>query len=87
MPSRIPIRVLLKQCLLRLGRGLIIATRFVSVLTVWLVFLPTLTLWTWRFYFWSGENIGFTSRSLSSNHSSNTQEKEDVIFLLRYNLR
>lgn len=87
MPSHIPLQVLLKQCLLRLGRGLIIAARFVSVLIVWLVFLPTLTLWTWRFYFWSGENIGFTGRASSSNHSLNTQEEDDVMFLLRYNLR
>ncbi|KAI7887924.1 uncharacterized protein EV154DRAFT_567017 [Mucor mucedo] len=31
--------------------------RTLLVMIVWLILLPTSTVWTWRFYFWSGENI------------------------------
>ncbi|KAI8393645.1 uncharacterized protein BYT42DRAFT_609419 [Radiomyces spectabilis] len=59
MPERVPLNVLLKQCIRRAGFLLKITLRAILVIMIWLVMLPYFTLWTWRFYFWSGENIGF----------------------------
>jgi TM2 domain-containing membrane protein YozV len=95
MPARIPIKVLFQQCISRLARGFITIMRAMLVVIVWLILLPTLTLWTWRFYFWSGKNIGFTvthtSNRLLLNHSHSLDRDHEVeeasIFLLHYNLR
>ncbi|KAI9490702.1 hypothetical protein BDB00DRAFT_836412 [Zychaea mexicana] len=62
MPDRIPIGVLVRQCARRCGALLWACFRAALVVVVWLVILPFLTLCTWRFYFWSGESIGFAKR-------------------------
>lgn len=96
MPSRIPIKVLFQQCVSRLAQGLVTAIRATLVIIVWLIILPTITIWTWRFYFWSGENIGFYSTSKNSNrllpndsHSlvDTDQEFTASDYLLRYSIR
>ncbi|KAI8148867.1 hypothetical protein BJV82DRAFT_201164 [Fennellomyces sp. T-0311] len=62
MPDRIPLNVLVRQCARRCGALLWTCFRAALVVVVWLVILPFLTLCTWRFYFWSGESIGFAKR-------------------------
>lgn len=62
MPDRIPIKVVLQQCVRRSGALLWTCFRAALVATVWLVILPFLTLYIWRFYFWTGESIGFAER-------------------------
>ncbi|RCH82636.1 hypothetical protein CU098_002497, partial [Rhizopus stolonifer] len=59
MPDQLPLNVFIRQSLQALYRGFIVCLRSIIVVFVWLVLLPTFTTWTWRFYFWSGENIGF----------------------------
>ncbi|ORY93848.1 hypothetical protein BCR43DRAFT_551551 [Syncephalastrum racemosum] len=66
MPERIPLGVLIRQCTHRLATLFKTVLRALVVALVWLVALPYLTLWTWRFYFWSGESIVF-ARRLSNN--------------------
>lgn len=66
MPERIPLGVLVRQCTHRLASLFKTLLRAFVVALVWLVALPYLTLWTWRFYFWSGESIVF-ARRLSTN--------------------
>ncbi|KAK4512690.1 uncharacterized protein ATC70_003395 [Mucor velutinosus] len=71
MPTRLPLHVLLRQSLSRLAKTFITLARSALVIVVWLILLPTLTLWTWRFYFWSGENIGFSTAALTQNTTVN----------------
>ncbi|KAI8987552.1 hypothetical protein BDF20DRAFT_998168 [Mycotypha africana] len=63
MPERLPFYVLCTQFIRRLSRLLKTCFRGLTVIFVWLIMLPNFTLWTWRFYFWSGENIGFVPAS------------------------
>lgn len=86
MPTRLPFYVLLQQSIARLVNAFITFIRSVLVVIVWLIILPTLTLWTWRFYFWSGENIGFTStlkQNTTTVHSDDNDNKH-YYYLLSY---
>lgn len=88
MPTRLPLLVLLRQSMSRLAKAAITVIRSVLVIIVWLILLPTLTLWTWRFYFWSGENIGFSTAALTqittTNHSASNDDDEHYHYLLSY---
>ncbi|KAI9022885.1 hypothetical protein CLU79DRAFT_751144 [Phycomyces nitens] len=61
MPRQLPLKVLFRQLLFRLGSLIKTALRGVIVTTVWLIALPLFTLWMWRLCFWTGERIGYTS--------------------------
>ncbi|CAO3631806.1 unnamed protein product [Cunninghamella blakesleeana] len=37
---------------------------------VWLIILPYSTLWTWRFYFWSGETLSFFAAPVKNTNTS-----------------
>ncbi|GAN02097.1 conserved hypothetical protein [Mucor ambiguus] len=88
MPTILPFHVLLQQSLSRLAKSFITLIRSVLVIIVWLILLPTLTLWTWRFYFWSGENMGFSTAALTQNSTANqtvSNEKDaHYSYLLSY---
>lgn len=62
MPEKVPFYLLVSQLMRRIGHGLKIVARGILVVLVWLIILPNFTLWTWRFYFWSGESIVFFNR-------------------------
>ncbi|KAI7900493.1 uncharacterized protein BX663DRAFT_488410 [Cokeromyces recurvatus] len=75
MPEKVPLHVLFSQLVNRLTALLKTCLRGLTVITVWLIMLPNFTLWTWRFYFWSGENIGFNthvSNLLFNSNETNT---------------
>ncbi|ORX52669.1 hypothetical protein DM01DRAFT_1306354 [Hesseltinella vesiculosa] len=57
MPDRLPVEVVFRQIGRRLASSIKLVLRGLVVAIVWLVILPYSTLWTWRFYFWSGETI------------------------------
>ncbi|KAL9559630.1 hypothetical protein MBANPS3_000336 [Mucor bainieri] len=88
MPERLPLRVLLRQSLSRLTKAFITLIRSALVIIVWLILLPTLTLWTWRFYFWSAENMGFSTTALTQNSTANQnashEEDAHYSYLLSY---
>ncbi|GAB5593245.1 hypothetical protein Unana1_08145 [Umbelopsis nana] len=63
MPERIPIRLFVTQFFIRGFFVLLAILRAIVVGVVWLVIVPYAALWTWRFYFWSGENIVMSSHS------------------------
>ncbi|KAI8358573.1 hypothetical protein BD560DRAFT_405866 [Blakeslea trispora] len=73
MPEKVPFYVLCSQLIRRLMLLIKTCLRGLVVGIVWLVILPNFTLWTWRFYFWSGENIGFNSYI-----NETTQEPVDI---------
>ncbi|KAL9556071.1 hypothetical protein MBANPS3_002067 [Mucor bainieri] len=66
MPEKVPFFVLVTQLVYRMASLLKSAFRGLTVLIVWLIILPNFTLWTWRFYFWSGENIGFNTHGMDT---------------------
>ncbi|GAN04618.1 conserved hypothetical protein [Mucor ambiguus] len=66
MPEKVPFFVLVTQLIYRTASLLKSAFRGLTVLIVWLIILPNFTLWTWRFYFWSGENIGFNTHGMDT---------------------
>ena len=70
MPEKVPFYVLVSQLIYRIVSLLKSTFRGLTVLIVWLIILPNFTLWTWRFYFWSGENIGFNTQILDSTFTS-----------------
>ncbi|KAI8582153.1 hypothetical protein K450DRAFT_229270 [Umbelopsis ramanniana AG] len=57
MPERIPIQLFITQFIRRSFFVILTILRAILVGFVWLVAVPYAALWTWRFYFWSGENI------------------------------
>ncbi|KAI8640568.1 hypothetical protein BD408DRAFT_484022 [Parasitella parasitica] len=81
MPEKVPFFVLVSQLIYRIAFLLKSAFRGLIVLIVWLIILPNFTLWTWRFYFWSGENIGFNAHSsdLISTTSTTTAATNDTL--------
>ncbi|KAI9265606.1 hypothetical protein BY458DRAFT_534185 [Sporodiniella umbellata] len=64
MPENVPFFVFCLQIVRRLGQLVKNLIRGLAVIFVWLVVLPNFTLWTWRFYFWSGVHIGFNTTQL-----------------------
>ncbi|KAI8063658.1 uncharacterized protein B0P05DRAFT_555191 [Gilbertella persicaria] len=69
MPERVPLHVILSGLIRRLASLIKTCCRGLAVALVWLVVLPSFTLWTWRFYFWSGENIGFRVQAKPATES------------------
>lgn len=72
MPEKVPFFVLVTQLIYRIASLLKSAFRGLTVLIVWLIILPNFTLWTWRFYFWSGENIGFNTHVMDATSTATT---------------
>ncbi|CAO3692472.1 unnamed protein product [Rhizopus stolonifer] len=58
MPSRIPTHILFQNGIRQLLTVCIYLLRSTLAFFVWLVLLPTLTLWAWRFYVWGTTNFG-----------------------------
>ncbi|KAI8989990.1 hypothetical protein BDB01DRAFT_894809 [Pilobolus umbonatus] len=88
MPDHVPILVVFKQLFYRVFAALKSCLRGLAVVFVWLVILPNFTLLTWRFYFWSGENIGFNRNMTellfpnnSVNTTMNTEDNENNDYL------
>ncbi|CAO3592354.1 unnamed protein product [Absidia cylindrospora] len=85
MPTNIPAHILIKQCFFRCGTIMKTGFRAIVVAIVWLVLLPYMTLWSWRFYFWSSESIGggeFTSlQQLSSEQHQQVPLDSDSVSL------
>lgn len=78
MPEKVPFFVLVTQLIYRIASLLKSACRGLTVLIVWLIVLPNFTLWTWRFYFWSGENIGFNTHVMdATSTAANTEQQQD----------
>jgi hypothetical protein len=80
MPNQIPLKVIVRQSVSSLGSIALLLLRSFLVVCVWFLALPTATLWTWRFYFWSGENIGF-KQAITEDSSGNS------VLFMHYNWR
>jgi uncharacterized protein YdcH (DUF465 family) len=80
MPEKVPLYVLCSQLVHRFISLIKTVFRGLTVVIVWLIVLPNFTLWTWRFYFWSGENIGFGKNNITDLPfaSSNTTTTESM---------
>ncbi|KAI5118672.1 hypothetical protein M0805_003610 [Coniferiporia weirii] len=59
MPKQIPFILFLRKFAQQVFWACVMALRGVMVATIWLAFLPYVTVWTWRFYFIMGENIAW----------------------------
>ncbi|EJD07670.1 uncharacterized protein FOMMEDRAFT_101037 [Fomitiporia mediterranea MF3/22] len=59
MPRQIPFILFLRKFAQKSFWACIMAIRGLMVATIWLAFLPYVTVWTWRFYFIMGENIAW----------------------------
>ena len=57
MPETLPITLFIKQLYKKAVFLSCTVIRAFVVSSVWLILLPYLTVWTWRFYLWSGENL------------------------------
>ncbi|KAF8677376.1 hypothetical protein RHS04_05713 [Rhizoctonia solani] len=57
MPDRLPAELFLRKLSLQMAKVLITSLRLVMISVIWLAILPYLTLWVWRFYFWTGEAL------------------------------
>lgn len=79
MPERVPFSILLTKSFQQsitifkqLGRALL-------VIFVWLMLVPNVTLFSWRFFFWSGENIGIRVNATEPiQHGNQTMETIDA---------
>ncbi|KAI9486072.1 MAG: hypothetical protein EXX96DRAFT_547588 [Benjaminiella poitrasii] len=77
MPSKLPFRVIFTKLATRISSGCILLFRTLLAVLVWLFLIPTLTLWIWRFYFWSGGNIGFSPGPSLNDTNDTHQNAED----------
>ncbi|THH10343.1 hypothetical protein EW145_g1377 [Phellinidium pouzarii] len=59
MPKQIPFVLFLRKFAQQLFWACVMGFRGLMVATIWLAFLPYVTVWTWRFYFVMGENIAW----------------------------
>ncbi|CAO3618449.1 unnamed protein product [Cunninghamella blakesleeana] len=69
MPQYIPTYLIIRQCIKNGSRWIKTGLRAMLVAIVWLVLLPYVTLWTWRFYFWSSESLNQHSHQIGYNRS------------------
>ncbi|KAG8733382.1 hypothetical protein FRC11_006727 [Ceratobasidium sp. 423] len=59
MPKRLPAELFLRKLSLQMAKIVITSLRLVMISVIWLAILPYLTLWVWRFYFWTGEALAY----------------------------
>ena len=57
MPKEIPFFLFLRKFAEQVFWGCLMVLRAFVVATMWLAFLPYVTVWTWRVYFIMGENM------------------------------
>lgn len=60
MPESIPVVLFFRRGIKRVSAFIRLWFRAILVGTVWLIALPYMTVWVWRFYFWSGETVAFS---------------------------
>ncbi|KAI8150028.1 hypothetical protein BJV82DRAFT_7339 [Fennellomyces sp. T-0311] len=80
MPESLPLTLFITQLhqkIMFLARATV---RCIIVSLVWLVILPYLTVWTWRFYLWSGENMAFKLSRLQDSNATDTSEPSITLF-------
>ncbi|KAG9287347.1 hypothetical protein G9A89_023718 [Geosiphon pyriformis] len=83
MPDSIPIVLFIRRGLRRFYGLVKIWLRAMLVGTVWLITLPYITVWVWRFYFWSGESLasfvyGIKPATMETNNNTMTEEKSTL---------
>ncbi|CAE6474360.1 unnamed protein product [Rhizoctonia solani] len=59
MPNRLPAELFLRKLSLQMAKVVVTSLRLVMISVIWLAILPYLTLWVWRFYFWTGEALAY----------------------------
>ncbi|CAE6447141.1 unnamed protein product [Rhizoctonia solani] len=59
MPNRLPAELFLRKLSLQMAKAVIMSLRLFMISVIWLAILPYLTLWVWRFYFWTGEVLAY----------------------------
>lgn len=69
MPESIPLHLFLKRLILRALRLLRFILRAFAVAAVWLALIPYLTMWQWKWAFWSGNIISYRLAGLNLNLS------------------
>lgn len=82
MPERVPFSILFTKFF---QQSLVLLKQFVRallVIFVWLMVVPNVTLFSWRFYFWSGENIGI--RANAANTTTTPIEETTQPLVLSY---
>jgi hypothetical protein len=70
MPETLPADLFIRQLLRRTSGIIRITLRAVVVVFVWLIMLPYITLWVWRFYFWIGDNLAISMHTDNSTAMS-----------------
>jgi E3 ubiquitin-protein ligase DOA10 len=76
MPETLPAALFIRQ-LLRKASGIIrITMRAIVEVFVWLIMLPYITLWVWRFYFWIGDNLALSMHGDNSTTANTTLVNE-----------
>ncbi|KAI7902809.1 uncharacterized protein BX663DRAFT_510560 [Cokeromyces recurvatus] len=59
MPAKIPTKIWIHHLTKWLYKLFILTLRSLLVLFIWLVFVPYITFWIWRFYFWNANIIRY----------------------------
>ncbi|KAH7335166.1 hypothetical protein B0J17DRAFT_668903 [Rhizoctonia solani] len=59
MPNRLPAELFLRKLSFQMAKVVVTSLRLVMISVIWLAILPYLTLWVWRFYFWTGEALAY----------------------------
>ncbi|KAJ1306920.1 hypothetical protein OPQ81_007903 [Rhizoctonia solani] len=59
MPKHLPAKLFLRKLSLQAAKVVVTSLRLVMISVIWLAILPYLTLWVWRFYFWTGEALAY----------------------------
>ncbi|CAG8465452.1 2337_t:CDS:10 [Ambispora gerdemannii] len=92
MPDSIPVVLFLRRGLRRCYGLIKIWIRAMLVGTVWLITLPYITVWVWRFYFWSGDGLAsfiYRRESISvgtANNNSTISDEKSALAVFYVNL-
>lgn len=79
MPETLPADLFIRQ-LLRKTSGIIrITLRAIVVVFVWLIMLPYITLWVWRFYFWIGDHLALSMHNDNSTATDSFNSSHPLV--------
>ncbi|KAI8584471.1 hypothetical protein K450DRAFT_216574 [Umbelopsis ramanniana AG] len=79
MPETLPADLFIRQ-LFRKTSGIIrITLRAIVVVFVWLIMLPYITLWVWRFYFWIGDHLALSMHNDNSTATDSFNSSHPLV--------
>jgi E3 ubiquitin-protein ligase DOA10 len=79
MPETLPADLFIRQLLRKTSGVIRITLRAIVVVFVWLIMLPYITLWVWRFYFWIGDHLALSMHNDNSTAADTFNSSHQLV--------